>query len=179
MSVKPLGPFELKQGHWLSAYARVFEGDVTGALNEAKQAVALAPYEAFLIGDCSQFQAYAGHYDEAIAWADLAFSRDPSSQAFYAMNKGLAQTAAGRYEQSRESLREAGDGYLPVLMLRMINAVRLGLPDEAKAEAQKAAAIKPEITASYWRYISFSNDPKIIHRQIADLVSAGLPADQR
>ena len=172
---KALSPMEKKLAHWLSAYARLYEGDFRGSVKEAEIAASMAPNDAFLLGDCSNFHLYAGNYDKAITWSDFAIKNDPAMVSFYALNKGWAQSAAERYEESRETLREAGDGFIPTPLLRAVNAVHLGLAEEAKSEIAKALKVNPGFTAARWREIAFASDPAVLDRQIADLVKAGLP----
>ncbi len=174
-AIKGLSPLEKKLGHYLFAYVHTLEGDLQAAVKEAELAVALAPNDAFLRGDCSQFHAYVGNYDKAIDWADFAIKNDPALIAMYAMYKGTAQTAAERYAESRETMKEIDDLFVNTPLLRAINAVRLGSPDEAKAEIGKALKMVPGFTAYRWHEIAFASDPAILDRQIADLIAAGLP----
>ena len=174
LAMKGLTPMEKKLAHWLFAYVHAFEGDINSAEKEAEVAVALSPYDAFLTGDCSQFHIYAGNYDSAIAWADFAIKNDPAFLAYYAIYKGWAETAAGRYAESRETMKDSGDFMVNAPLLRAINAVRLGLIEEAKLEIAKAELIIPGFTSERWREIAYASDPAVLDRQIADLVKAGL-----
>ncbi|WP_077381722.1 adenylate/guanylate cyclase domain-containing protein [Mesorhizobium prunaredense] len=174
-AIKGLSPLEKKLAHYLFAYVHTLEGDLQAAVQEAELAVALAPNDAFLRGDCSQFHTFVGNYDKAIDWADFAIRNDPALIAMYAMYKGWAETAAERYVESRETMKEIGDVFVNAPLLRAINAVRLGLPDEAKAEIGKALRMIPGFTAHRWHEIAFASDPAILNRQIADLIAAGLP----
>ena len=72
-------------------------------------------------------------------------------------------------------MKQAGDFFISAPLLRAINAVRLDLPEEAKAEIGKALEMQPGFTAEQWRKVAFASDPAVIERQIADLVKAGLP----
>ena len=174
-AMKGLSPLEKKLAHYLFAYVHSLEGDLQAAVQEAELAVALAPNDAFLRGDCSQFHTYAGNYDKAIAWADFAIRNDPALLAMYAMYKGWAQSAAERHGESRETMKEIGEIFVNAPLLRAINAVRLGSPEEAKSEIAKAQKMIPGFTAARWREIAFASDPAVLDRQVADLVKAGLP----
>ena len=147
----------------------------SGSLHRRLAILAWQGNDAFLRGDSSQFQTYAGNYDKAVAWADFAIKNDPALLAMYAMYKGWAQTAAERYAESRETTKEAGEIFIQAPLLRAINAVRLGSLDEAKIEIGKAVKMIPGFTAARWREVAFASDPAILDRQIADLVKAGLP----
>ena len=170
-----LTPMERRLGHWLFAYVHALEGDPSSAVKEAETAAALAPNDAFMIGDFAQFQTYAGNYDKAIAWADFAIGNDPALLPYYAIYKGWAQTTAEQYAESHETMKQSGDIFIQAPLLRAINAVRLGLPEEAKAEIGTALKMIPGFTAARWREIAFATDPAVLDRQIADLVKAGLP----
>ena len=151
LAMQGLTPMEKKLAHWLFAYVLSLEGDLEGAVQQAELGIALSPYDAFLIGDCSQFPIWVGHYDKAIAWADFAIKNDPALTFYYLLYKGWAQTAAERYVDSRKTLKQAGDFFLSAPLLRAINAVRLDLPEEAKAEIGKALEIRSGFTAEQWR----------------------------
>lgn len=174
-ALKGLSPMEKKLAHWLFAYVHALEGDLHDAVKEAEIVTALAPNDAWLFGDCSQFQIYVGNYDKAIVWADFAIGNDPALIGMYAMYKGWAQTAAERYAESRETLKEIGEIFINTPLLRAINAVRLDMPQEAKSEIGMVLKMIPGFTAARWREIAFASDPAILDRQIADLVKAGLP----
>ena len=108
-AMKGLSPMEKKLAHWLFAYVHTLEGDLHGALKEAEIAAALAPYDAWLFGDCSQFQIYTGNYDKAIAWADFGLRNDPAFRWFYAMNKGWVLVCCGAaWASCKHSLGHAG-----------------------------------------------------------------------
>ena len=174
-AIQGLSPLEQKLGHYLYAYVHTLEGDLQAAVKEAELAVSLAPNDAFLRGDCSQFHTYVGNYDKAVDWTDFAIKNDPALIGMYAMYKGTAQTAAERYAESRETMKEIADLFVNTPLLRAINAVQLGSPDEAKAEIGKALKIIPSFTAYRWREIAFASNSAILDRQIADLIAAGLP----
>ena len=118
---------------------------------------------------------FAGNCNKAIEWTGFAIKSSPAMIRCCNIYKGGAQTAAERYAESRETMKQAGDVLVQAPLLRAINAVRLGSPEEAKSEIGKALKMIPGFTAARWRAISFASDPAVNDRQIAGLVKAGLP----
>lgn len=72
-------------------------------------------------------------------------------------------------------LHECGDGSVPVLLRQSINATRLGRPEESTAHVTKALKLDPTLNVQMWRASSIQSDPKIVDREVADLIDAGLP----
>jgi TolB-like protein/class 3 adenylate cyclase/Tfp pilus assembly protein PilF len=170
-----LSPLERRLGHWLFAYVCLRERDFERAVREAEAAIALAPYDAFLIGDLGNILISAGRPAQAIEWLDAAAAKDPANAPYYAVTRGWALTVVGKNEESLVTLRDAAMNWVNTPILRAIDLVRLGRIDEAKVEVGKALEIDPAVTQAKWRAMVFYSDPSISDREIADLAAAGLP----
>ena len=59
--------------------------------------------------------------------------------------------------------------------MKAINAIHMGNPEQAGREVEKIRKMDPDYTAQTWRETTFASDQKLIDRQVADLIEAGLP----
>jgi TolB-like protein len=170
-----LSPLERRLGHWLAAYVSSQKRDFDAAIRHAEAARALAPYDAFLVGDLSQILIMAGRPEHAIEWAGAAASNDPANLPLYKQFQGWALTVLGKPNEALELLREATMNFVATPLLRVINLVRLDRLEDAKAELRKAMLIDPTFTQAKWREMFFYSDSSIVDREVADLAKAGLP----
>lgn len=170
-----LSPMERRLGHWLFAYVSAQERDFGRSVKEAESAVALAPYDAFLIGDLSQMLIMAGRPAQAIEWLDAAAQKDPANVPYYDLSRGWALTLQGKNEEALVALRNAAMYWVSTPLLRAINHVRLGRLEEARSDVKTALEINPAFTLKTWREVYFYSDPSIVEREVADLAEAGLP----
>jgi adenylate cyclase len=168
-----LSPQVKRLAHWLFAFVLTTERDFSRALKEADTAIALAPYDGFVIGDLSQVLIMSGRPDKGLEWIDLALARDPNKFQIY--NKGWALRLLGKYEDSIAAYKQApmwGDTSLNIA----IGLVRLGRIDEAKAQVKfMLEKNDPKFTQAKWREGYIYSDPSIVEAEVADLVKAGLP----
>jgi tetratricopeptide (TPR) repeat protein len=171
-----LSPLVRRLGHWLFAYVAAQEGDFERAVSEARTAVSLAPYDAFLLGDIAQIMIIAGEPDQAIEWTTRAAANDPAMAWYYHGTRGWAYETQGKYEESLAALRlSKTDTWINYPLLMAIDLVRLDRLDEAKAMLATALTLSPAFTQESWRDITFYKDMSILDREIAALAKAGLP----
>lgn len=170
-----LGPDAKKSGLWSFSYVAAHEGKFDLAVQSAEDVVALSPGDAFLRGDMSSAYRWHGMTDKAIAWADDALGNDPNNAHYYLSMKAFVLTDMQRYAESAALIAGTSDVFVGVPLLRAINFVNLGKPDEARKEVAKVLAQQPWYTAPRWRDLTFNIDPAVIDRQVDDLVKAGLP----
>jgi tetratricopeptide (TPR) repeat protein len=170
----PNAPPKAQQiGHWMLAFVRAAEGDFPRAEAEAQAAIALAPYDAFMLLDLAAVPIMAGSPEQALDWVAKAAARDPASQRL-GYFRAWAYVTLGENEKVIASLPE--DAPSPDwLLLRAIAQVRLDRMDEARAAVRKALEMNPQFTQATWRQGYFYSDPSILERQLADLGKAGLP----
>ena len=170
-----LSPQERRLGHWLSAYVNSLKRDFERALEDVEAAVALAPYDAFMLGDFSQMLIMAGRPEQAMEWATAAALKDPANLPLYSLYRGWALAVQGKPEESLAMLRGANSNWVGTRLLRTVNLVRLHRMEEAVTELERALEIAPAFTQAKWRDMYVYSDPSIVEREIADLAKAGLP----
>ena len=170
-----LGPDARKSCLWSSVYVSAHEGKFDESLRRADEVIALSPGDALLIGDLSQPARFSGLTDKALERADYGLKNDPNFGDYYLMMKANALTDVERYAESAALIAKASDFQITMPLLRAINDIHLGKPDEAHSEVAKALKMQPWYTAARWRDMTFHVNPAVIDRQVADLVAAGLP----
>ena len=171
-----LSPMAQRLGHYLFAFVAAQERDFARAVSEAKTAVSLAPYDAFLLGDLSQVLIMAGQPDQAIDWASRAVINDPAMAWYYHGSRGWAYETQGKYEESLAALKTSkSDVFINLPLLMVIDLVKLNRLDEAKDMLAQALKLDPAFTQAKWRNITFYSDMSIIDREVAALAEAGLP----
>ena len=171
-----LSPQVKRLAHWLFAWVLASEGDFSRALNEADTAIALAPYDAFVLNNLAQLLITAGKLDKGLEWIDFARAHDPNGLKQQNYNKGLALRLLGKYDDSIAAFRQSfyPDGDTPLHLA--VALVRLGRIDEAKAEVKLMLEKNdPKFTQAKWREGWFYSDPSIVEAEVADLAKAGLP----
>ena len=158
--------------NWLISHVLVRERDFDGTLAAAERAVALAPYDTFMLSSLMMVHVQAGRPDLALEWADQIAARDPALGWFYNHRRGWAYLVLESFGEAVDALRqtEFNDAHL----LLAIAYVRLGRPADAFAEVQKMMKINPAITAQAWRLGYSFRDPAILDRCSLNLVQAGL-----
>jgi class 3 adenylate cyclase/TolB-like protein len=170
-----LGPDAKKSGLWSFTYVTAHEGNFDKSLQSAQDVMALSPGDAFLIGDLSSAYRWHGQTDKAIELADFALRSDPNNAPYYLSMKAFVLTDREHYAESAKLIDGTADFFVGVPLLRAINFVNLGKPDDAHKEIGKVLAQQPWYTAARWRDMTFNIEPAVIDRQVAALVKAGLP----
>jgi TolB-like protein len=159
--------------NWLMSYVLVRERDFDGALSAADRAIALAPYDTFMLSRLTMVLVQVGRPELALQWADQAAARDPALGWFYNYGRGWAHLVLGRFGDAVDVLTQTdfNDAHL----LLAIAYVHLGRLAHARAEVVKMLKINPAITVQTWRLGYSFRDPAILDRHALDLVQAGLP----
>jgi adenylate cyclase len=171
-----LSPQVKRLAHWLFAWVLAWEHDFSRALNEADTAIALAPYDAFMIGSIAQLAIMSGKPDEGMEWNDFWRAHDPNGLKQQNYNKGWALRLLGKYDDSIAAFRQSfyPDGDTPLQLA--VALVRLGRIDEAKAQVKLMLEKNdPKFTQAKWKEGWFYSDPSIQGAEVADLGRAGLP----
>ena len=171
-----LTPQVKRLAHWAFADVLTTERDFRRALTEADTAVAMAPYDAYAMGNLTPVLIMSGEAERALDWIDLALRRDPNSAKDLSYKKGWALRVLGKYEDSlsafRQSFYPGGDSPLNMAIV----LVRLGRIDEAKAQVKLMLEKNdPKFTQAKWREGYFYSDPSIVDSEVADLATARLP----
>jgi adenylate cyclase len=116
--------------HLMASLYQFHGGDFTHSVDEAKAAMAMAPYETLSRSDLAYRLASAGDVDEAIAWAERAVSHDPNPPPWYYESLAWAYYVGQRYDDALKALSRYKADY-PALFA--VICVRLGRLDEARA----------------------------------------------
>jgi TolB-like protein/class 3 adenylate cyclase len=174
-STPNLSPQVRRLAHWLMAFVLSQEGDFDRAIAETDAAIALAPYDAFMLGTLSNIPMRAGKPAQAIEWIEKAMVRDPQNEKPNNFRLGRAYYLQGDYEKALAAINKGSPPWVDVPLFLASIYVRLDRMEEARAEVKKALVMEPGFTQAKWREAWFYRDPNILERQLADLGKAGLP----
>ena len=155
------------------SYVLVQEGDFDGALAAADNAVALAPYDTFVLSRLMMVLVQAGRPEQALHWADQVATREPALGWSYNYGKGWALLILGQFEEAVQALTQTE--FNDVHLLLALLYLNLGRVAQARAEVGKMMRINPAITLQSWRLGYSFRDPAILDRNSLDLVQSGLP----
>lgn len=168
-----LTPQARRIGHWAMAWTQQMKGDLPRALAEAKAAIALSPYDAFMVGDLAGILAVAGEPADAIALLEEIRSRSRTFEDHWALT--VAYYLVGDDDRAIEAALEFRPGSLDRYVLLASSYVRLGRMGEARAAIEKLLELDPQFTQEDLKENYIYSDPSILQRQAADLGTAGLP----
>ncbi|HEY1779598.1 MAG TPA: winged helix-turn-helix domain-containing protein [Roseiarcus sp.] len=111
------------------------DGDFTHSIDEAKAAMAMAPYETISRSSLSANLANAGDASEAMVWAERAVINDPNPPPWYYGNLAWAYYVGRRYD---DALKAASRYKADFPALYAAICVRLSRLDEARAAVADA-----------------------------------------
>jgi TolB-like protein len=170
-----LSPQVARLANWLMSCVLVNERDFDGALAAVNKAVALAPYDTFMLSRLMMVLLQAGRTDQALQWADQVAARDPALSWLYNQRRGWAYLVLERFAEAAQALTqtEFNDAHL----LLAIAYLRLGRLTDARSEVEKMLKINRAITVRTWRLGYSFRDSAILDRYALDLVQAGLPKE--
>ncbi len=172
-----LAPQVLRIARWLNAFVLMQRGDFERAVKEAEIATAIAPYDARMLRQLTEVLTAAGRYKTALDWLATAESREPGRTEMYHQMRGNLYRLMKKYGDLIREYALAGPLMpYPRLSLAIVH-VRLGQLDEARMHVRAALRDGPNFTQARWRAASFYSDPTIVEAELADLATAGLPAN--
>jgi TolB-like protein/class 3 adenylate cyclase len=173
-----LSPLERRLAHFLSAFVDATEREFERGLREAEAAIALSPYDVYMLASLSQISVMAGKPAQALEWIERASLLDtnPDISQELAFYRGWALHIEGKLQEALAALDEdrRSDTFFTPLV-KAIVLKRLGRLGEAVAALKKGLVIEPTVTQAMWRELFFYSDPSIIDGEVADLASLGLP----
>jgi adenylate cyclase len=173
LSLPASSPQARRLGHWAMAWAQQMKGDLPRASAEAKAAIALAPYDTYMVSDLAAIIAMAGEPAKSVALLEDIRSRSPNFQDYWPLT--VAYYLLGDDEHAIKTALEMRLGSLDRYVLLASSHVRLGQMDEARAAIEKLLELEPKFTQDDVRDNYLYSDPSILERQTADLGKAGLP----
>jgi TolB-like protein len=168
-----LSPQVARLANWVVSHVLVRERDFDGALSAMDRAIALAPYDTFMLSSLMMVLVQAGRLDQALQWADQIAARDPALGWFYNHRRGWAYLVLGRFAEAKQALTQTE--FNDARLLLAIAYLRLGRLADASSEVGTMMKINPTITLQAWRAGYSFRDPAILDRYALDLTQSGLP----
>jgi len=146
------------------------DGDFVHSVDEAKAAMAMAPYETMSRSDLSSKLANAGDVSEAIAWAERAVNNDPNPPPWYYENLAWAYYVGQRYDDALKAVSRYKADFPDLYAAICVRLARLDEARAAVADALKAGTklsivtegLSPQIEPDRTAYLN-------------DLRAAGVP----
>jgi tetratricopeptide (TPR) repeat protein len=130
-------------------------GDLDGALELAKRAIALNPSSTTGLSANAYLHAHAGNAEEAIEHLERAARLNPLEDGFYRHNTaGIVYFLVGEFQRSVQSAERAlvsRPTAVPTLRYLAVGLVLLGRVKEAREVGDRLRAIVPELTVSRTR----------------------------
>jgi TolB-like protein/DNA-binding winged helix-turn-helix (wHTH) protein len=149
---------------------QLHDDDFTHSVDEAKAAVAMAPYETMSRADVSYRLANAGDVGEAIALAEFAVRNDPNAPPWYYSTLAWAYYVGQRYDDALKAVSRYKADY-PGLFA--VICVRLGRLDEARATIADALKAGAKLSIASAGLVPQIEPDRTAH--LNDLRAAGVP----
>ena len=138
-------------------------------------ALRLNPNNADAWADISDLRIMEGNGREAIAACERAFRLNPRPAAYYYLQLGQAQFAAGDYESAIKTLRNEATYRTESRRFLAAALAMLGRMEEARDEGRLFAASNPQFSISRWVEVQPFRDLKTRDRFVEAFRLAGLP----
>ena len=100
MANEHLSPQVARLASWLMSHVLIHNKDFDGAFAAMNKAVALAPYDMFVLSRLMIVLVQIGRPDQALQWADEVASRDPSLGWSYNYGRGWAHLLLERFGEA-------------------------------------------------------------------------------
>src|SRR4029079_3670878 len=111
-----LSPQVARLAIWLMSYVLVHERDFDSALAAVDDAVALAPYDTFMLSRVMMVLVQAGQPEQALQWADQIKARDQALGWSYNYGRGWAYLTLGRFKEALDALTQTKFNDAPLLL---------------------------------------------------------------
>ena len=162
--------------HWASAYAAEQDQAYDRCIQEAEAAVAISPYDPFLLADLSGPLAECGKPDEAVAWATDAVRREPGGSPdlpdLYKRELVWADYLADRCQEAVPIMERLEPKPMEALAACYL---RLGRFDLARSTMAVFVKDKPGWTLKNEQTLPSQMAPALRQRWFDDIITAGLP----
>ena len=156
--------------HLMASLYQFHDGDFAHSIDEAKAAMAMAPYETLPRADLAEKLANAGDVGEAIAWAERAVTFNPNPPPWYYSNLAWTYYVGQRYD---DALRAVSRYKADFPDLFAVICVRLGRLDEARAAIADALHAGTKLSIAGEGF--FPKIEPIRTAYLNDLRAAGVP----
>jgi adenylate cyclase len=160
---------------WANLY--VMQREYDKAIASAEHAVALNPGGARPLYALAIAMYYSCRFNEAITLHEQAMRLDPFPFSMYFRNLGGAYRSVGRYQEAEKQFKKALELSPNDLFAHLglaVTYVKLGLNEEAKAEAAEVLRIHPKFSLDYYTKVNPLKCQSVLDDQIACLRKAGL-----
>ena len=161
--------------HWVLAYVLLCERRWDESAKEFEISLRLNPNDADVWAEFAELKSFEGLGVEAIACAQKALRLNPHPPSFYFWTLGLAQIAAGQYEEAVKTLRNEATYRTESRRLLAAALAQLGQLEEARGEAKLYLARSPQFRISHWLETQPYRDLALRDRVLEGLRKAGLP----
>jgi len=169
-------PLVAQHAQWLFARVLMQEHEPERALAEARRALDLAPYDAFMRSALAQMLAEGGETRQSRQWLGEAERAAPALAWMHHQTRGNLLRLAGDWAGSVRHYDRSGP--LPVYhqLVRAISLQRLGQVEAARVAVAAVRTEAPNLTLAMWRAGTRLVDAALLDAETADLAAAGLPA---
>jgi TolB-like protein/cytochrome c-type biogenesis protein CcmH/NrfG len=166
---------ENADARWSLGLVLAYDGLLADGIAEVEAALRLNPNHADAWAFLTDLMVLDGQPAKGIDCARHAMRLNPYPPAVYHWFLGLAQYAAGQYDEAVTTLRHEATHRQGSQRVLAASLAQLGRVDEARAEAGQFLSAYPEFTATRWGAVHpFRNDEDRGHF-IEGYVKAGLP----
>jgi class 3 adenylate cyclase/Flp pilus assembly protein TadD len=161
--------------HAILADVLIFAGRPEEGAAKLAAALRINPNHADAWTFLGQLRAFEGSAVEGIDYLRKALRLNPYPPGWYYWLLGLAQYAAGRYEDAADTLRHEATRGLGSQRILAAALAQLGRLDEAKAEAGQFLASHPHFSMQHWADTQPFRHETDRQHFIDGYVKAGLP----
>ena len=161
--------------HAILADVLIFAGRAEEGSAELAAALRINPNHADAWTFLGQLRAFEGSAVEGIDYLRKALRLNPYPPGWYYWLLGLAQYAAGRYEDAADTLRHEATRGMGSQRILAAALAQLGRLEEAKAEAGQFLATHPHFSMQHWADTQPFRHETDRQHFIDGYVKAGLP----
>lgn len=160
---------------WSLGLVLAYDGQLSDGIAEVEAALRLNPNHADAWAFMTDLMVLDGQPDKGIDCARHAIRLNPYPPAVYYWFLGLAQYAAGQYEDAVKALRYEATHRQGSQRIFAASLAQLGRMDEARVEAGQFLSVYAEFTASRWGEVHPFRQEEDRNHFIEGYVKAGLP----
>jgi len=164
--------------YWALGYVHLWRHEYGEATEAVERAIELSPSYADGYGLLAFIYNWRGRAEDARRYILKAMELNPHYTFDYPWNLGLANYTLGHYEEAVAALTRALERNENTVLPRLYLAacyVRLGRPDDAAWEIERARIIRPETSIKQLAGVLAYEDEELKKAVIGDLRKAGLP----
>jgi TolB-like protein/class 3 adenylate cyclase len=162
------------ESHWNLGFVYLYRREFDRAEAEYERALALNPNDADFLVEMSEALVYLGRPEEAIAQIKKAMRLNPHFPEWHLWDLGWAYHVAGRDEEALATLRRMNNPPPGVHQTLARVYVRLGRPEQARAEIGEFLEKEPDATLETAKRQPYKDQAQL-NQMLDDLRKAGMP----